>query len=93
LIDEGGFSTKLIDESDANKLNKLPIEYLTKRYDILMEREDNSLFGIELKYLGKDNYIPPNIRTELLVKDLDDLRNALEQEIKMIEKLRKKFTK
>jgi DNA-binding transcriptional MerR regulator len=93
LIDEGGFSTKLIDESDANKLNKLPIEYLTKRYDILLEREDNSLFGIELKYLGKDNYIPPNIRTELLVKDLDDLRNALEQEIKMIEKLRKKFSK
>lgn len=91
LIAEAGFGNKLIDQSDANKLNKLPIEYLTKKYDILLEREDNSLFGIELKYLGKDNYIPPKIRTEVLVKNLDELKNALEQEIKMIEKFRKKF--
>ena len=91
LINESGLSTKLIDESDAKKLNKLPIEYLTKKYDFLLEREDNSLYGIELKYLGKDNYIPSNIRNEILVKTFDDLKNALENEIKMIEKFRKKF--
>jgi DNA-binding transcriptional MerR regulator len=91
LINESGLSTKLIDESDAKKLNKLPIEYLTKKYDFLLERDDNSLYGIELKYLGKDNYIPSNIRNEMLVKSFDDLIKVLEQEIKMIEKFRKKF--
>ena len=93
LINEYGMGTKLIDESDAKKLNKLPIEELTKSYDILLERDDNSLFGIEIKYLGKNNYIPSNIRGEFLVKDMDELKNAVEREIKMIEKVRKKFTK
>lgn len=93
LINEFGISAKLIDLGDAKKLNRLPIDYLSKKYDILLEQEDNSLFGIEIKYLGENNYIPTNIRRELVVKNIEELKNMLEQEIKMVVKMRKKFIK
>jgi DNA-binding transcriptional MerR regulator len=82
---------KFIDSNAVMALNQLPPSEYTKIYDIIHRNEKGNYFGIEIKYLK----IKPKTRfqSDKLTTNMEELKQAIEVELKFLEKMREKINK
>lgn len=82
---------KFIDSNAAIAINNLPASEYTKMYDIIHQDDKGNFYGIEIKFLK----INPNarVRCDKLTSNLDELKHAIEDELRFFQKMREKLAK
>ena len=82
---------KFIDSNAVMAINNLPASEYTKMYDIIHQDDKGNFYGIEIKFLK----INPNarVRCDKLTTNVDELKHAIEDEMKFFQKMREKLSK
>lgn len=86
-----GKAEKFIDSNAVMAINNLPVSKIEKMYDIIHQDEKGNWYGIDIKSLR----INPGkrIRFDKLTKSSEELAQAIEDEIKFLQKMRDKLSK
>lgn len=78
-----------IDTKASEAVNNLPISEYKKIFDILHKDEVGNIYGIEIKLLN----VGKNLQTDKLTTDLPELFDAIQQEIRFLQKMKLKLSK
>jgi DNA-binding transcriptional MerR regulator len=93
LVKEFGEHTaeKFIDSNAVMTINELPASEYTKMYDIIHEDELGNRYGIEIKFLKLKS--PKKLRCDRLTRNSEQLKQAIEEEIKFFQKMKEKLSR
>jgi len=82
---------KLIDSNAVMAVNNLPASEYTKMFDIIHLDEKGNFYGIEIKFLKINS--SEKMRSEKLTKNSEELKQAIEDEIKFFQRMKEKLSK
>ncbi len=82
---------KFIDSNAVMAIANLPASEYTKMYDIIHKDEKGNFYGIEIKFLKINS--GKNLRCDKLTQNTEQLKQAIEDELKFFQKMRDKLSK
>lgn len=93
LVEEFGEekAEKLIDSNAVMAIANLPASEYSKMYDIIHQDEKGNFYGIEIKFLKINS--GKNLRCDKLTKNTEQLKQAIEDELRFFQKMKEKLAK